>query len=63
MYEWINKEKTMIWKAVFCEFCKHKWTIEKYIKVNGTWKSTDTYKRFDTLEDARQYALNDLEVA
>lgn len=62
MYEWTNKEKTIVWTAVFTDCCKHKWTIEKYIKVNGKWRSIE-YKRFDTLEDARQYALKDLKAA
>lgn len=61
MYEWLNKEKTILWKAVFSECCKHKWTIIKYVKKeNGRWKETEAYKRFDTLEDARSYALKDL---
>ena len=34
--------------------------IEKFIKVNRHWKRTGAYKRFDALEDARQYALKDL---
>ena len=61
MYEWINKEKTKLWYAMYSNCCKHKWTIEKWIKVNGSWKCTNIYKRFDTLEDARQYAINNLQ--
>ena len=60
MYTWTNKEESEAWEANYAECCKHKWTIEKWVKINELWKRTDTYKRFDTLEDARQYALKDL---
>ena len=53
MYTWTNKEENEAWEANYVECCKHKWTIEKWVKINGSWKRTDTYKRFDTLEDAR----------
>ena len=61
MYEWINKEKTKLWYAMYSNCCKHKWTIVKCVKINGSWKQTNIYKRFDTLEDARQYAINNLQ--
>ena len=61
MYVWTNKEKTESWQAIYSNCCKHKWTIEKWVKVNEKWECTDIYKRFDTLEDARQYAINDLQ--
>lgn len=60
MYTWTNKEENEAWEANYTEYCKYKWTIEKWIKINGSWKRTDIYRRFDTLEDARQYALKDL---
>lgn len=60
MYTWTNKEENKLWEAIYCDCCKHKWTIEKWVKIDGSWKRTDVYKRFDTLEDARQYALKDL---
>ena len=46
---------------MYSNCCKHKWTIEKYVKINGSWKRTNVYKRFDTLGDARQYAINNLQ--
>lgn len=62
MYTWTNQENTEAWEANFSECCKHKWTIEKYVKVDGHWKRTNEYKRFDRLEDARKYALKDLQL-
>ena len=32
MYTWINKEEMEGWEANYCGCCKHKWTIEKFIK-------------------------------
>lgn len=60
MYTWTNKEETEGWEANYCGCCKHKWTIEKFKKVDGHWKRTGVYKRFDTLEEASQYALKNL---
>lgn len=60
MYQWMNEKDNIIWNAIFSKCCKHKWIIEKWIKIDGTWKRTNVYKRFDTLEEARQYALRDL---
>lgn len=60
MYTWTNEEMTEAWEANYAEYCKHKWTIEKFKKTDGLWKRTDEYKRFDALEDARRYALKDL---
>ena len=45
MYEWINKEKTKLWEAIYSNCCKHKWTIVKWVKINGSWKQTNIYKR------------------
>lgn len=60
MYTWTNEKMTEAWEANYAECCRHKWTIEKFVKINEYWKRTDEYKRFHTLEDARQYALKDL---
>lgn len=62
MYQWVNKNGNIAWDATFSECCKHKWTIEKWIKIDGSWKRTNAYKRFDTLEDAKQYILKDLKI-
>ncbi len=62
MYTWINTEQTELWEAIYCECCKHKWTIEKWTKENGTWKKTGEYKRFDSLEEARDFAKKDLKL-
>ena len=60
MYTWLNKEENELWEANYAACCKYKWTIEKWIKINGQWKRTGTYKRFNTLNEARQYALKNL---
>ena len=60
MYTWTNIEENELWEANYASCCKHKWIIEKWVKINGSWKRTNAYKRFDTLEDASQYALNNL---
>ena len=41
MYTWTNKEENKAWAANYAECCKHKWTIEKCVKINGKWKRTD----------------------
>lgn len=60
MYTWTNKEENVLWEANHAACCKHKWIIEKWVKINDSWKRTNTYKRFDTLEEARHYALKNL---
>ena len=60
MYIWTNKDETVAWNAVYSEVCKQKWTIVKWKKVDGKWKETNTYKRFDTLEEVKEYALKNL---
>lgn len=40
MYTWTNKEENELWEANYAECCKHKWTIEKWIKIDGSWKRT-----------------------
>lgn len=62
MYQWINKKGNILWDAIFSKCCKHKWSIEKWVKIDDHWKRTNVFKRFDTLEEARQYALKDLKI-
>lgn len=62
MYTFKTSNEKIIFSAVFCECCKHKWTATKYINKDGKWIETDFYKRFDTLEDLKEFVRNYKEV-
>ena len=58
MYEYHNDNTS--YNIIYSECCKHKWTAEEWKKVNNKWTKTGKYERFDTLEDAKKYALDKL---
>lgn len=62
MYTFKTSNEEIIFSVVFCECCKHKWTATKYINKDGKWIETDFYKRFDTLEDLKEFVRNYEEV-
>lgn len=62
MYTFKTSNEKIIFSAVFCECCKHKWTATKYINKDGKWIEADFYKRFDTLEDLKEFVGNYEEV-
>ena len=47
MYTWTNKEENEAWEANYAECCKHKWTIEKWVKINGSWKRTVYFRIYE----------------
>lgn len=62
MYTFKTSNERIIFSAVYSECCKHKWTAAKYINKDGKWIETDFYKRFDTLEDLKEFVRNYEEV-
>ena len=55
MYTYTDYEELNAWNLIFSENCIHRWLAEKWIKKDNKWTKTDTYKKFDTLEEAREY--------
>lgn len=56
MYEFHNENTS--YELIYCEYCKHKWAVEKYERKDGKWiKNNHVFKRFDTLEEAKEWVL------
>ena len=60
MYTYTDYEELNAWNLIFSDICIHRWLAEKWIKKDDQWTKTNTYKKFDTLEEARDYCLKDL---
>ena len=58
MYTFKTSNENIAFSAVYCDCCKHKWTAIKYVNKDGKWVETDFYKRFDTLEDLKEFVEN-----
>lgn len=58
MYTFKTLNENIIFSAVYCDCCKHKWTATKYVNKNGKWIETDSYKRFDTLDELKEFVEN-----
>ena len=53
MYTFKTSNENIVFSAVYCDCCKHKWTATKYVNKDGKWIKTDFYKRFDTLDELK----------
>ena len=53
-----TSNENIAFSAIYCDCCKHKWTAIKYINKNGKWIKTDFYKRFDTLDELKEFVEN-----
>ena len=58
MYTFKTSNENIAFSAIYCDCCKHKWTAIKYINKNGKWIKTDFYKRFDTLDELKEFVEN-----
>ena len=59
MYEFHNDRTS--YNLIYTECCKHKWSVEKFEKKEEKWvKNNHVVKRFDTLEEAKTWVLNQL---
>lgn len=58
MYTFKTSNENIVFSAVYCDCCKHKWTAIKYVNKNGKWIETDFYKRFDTLDELKEFVEN-----
>lgn len=58
MYTFKTLNENIAFSAIYCDCCKHKWTAIKYINKNGKWIETDFYKRFDTLDELKEFVEN-----
>lgn len=59
MYEYHNS--TTSYNIIYTECCKHKWSVEKFENKEGKWiKNNRVFKRFDTLDEAKAWALKQL---
>lgn len=58
MYNFKTANENIIFEAVYCECCKHKWTATEHVNKDGKWIKTGFYKRFDSLEDLKKFVKN-----
>ena len=58
MYTFKTSNENIAFSAIYCDCCKHKLTAIKYINKNGKWIETDFYKRFDTLDELKEFVEN-----
>ena len=58
MYTFKTSNENIVFSAIYCDRCKHKWTATKYVNKNGKWIKTDFYKRFNTLEELKEFVEN-----
>lgn len=58
MYTFKTSNENIVFSAVYCDCCKHKWTAIKYVNKDGKWIETDFYKRFDTLDELKEFVEN-----
>ncbi|MFQ7208576.1 MAG: hypothetical protein ACLRPZ_03930 [Coprococcus sp.] len=58
MYTFKTSNENIAFSAIYCDCCKHKWTATKYINKDGKWIKTDFHKRFDTLEELKDFVEN-----
>lgn len=58
MYTFKTSNENIVFSAVYCDCCKHKWTATKYVNKDGKWIETDFYKRFDTLDELKEFVEN-----
>lgn len=57
---YVYNNDTIAYEINFCAICKYKWIVEGYKKENEKWVKTGHYKRFEHLEEAREYAKDKL---
>lgn len=58
MYTFKTSNENIVFSAVYSDCCKYKWTATKYVNKDGKWVETDFYKRFDTLEELKEFIRN-----
>lgn len=58
MYTFKTLNENIAFSAIYCDCCKHKWTATKYANKDGKWIKTDFYKRFDTLDELKEFVEN-----
>ena len=56
MYEYVINDYTVC-EVIYTLNTLYPWSVQKYIKQDDKWHK-GTFKRFETLEQAREYCIN-----
>lgn len=56
MYEFVISD-IMIAECTYCSCTLYPWSVELYLSLDGKWYPYGKIKRFETLDNARNYCI------